>query len=86
MERLAGIEPALSVWETEVLPLNDSRVGAILKRTRIWTEINHSLFQREIALVAMTPVHVAAEPSTKSAAVQSRPFRLFSLVRRFQRK
>jgi hypothetical protein len=50
VERLAGIEPALSVWETEVLPLNDGRAGAILERTRIWTEINPSVRCRPASL------------------------------------
>ena len=28
MERVTGIEPALSAWEADVLPLNYTRVGA----------------------------------------------------------
>ncbi len=27
MERVTGIEPALSAWEADVLPLNYTRVG-----------------------------------------------------------
>ncbi len=33
-ERVTGIEPALSAWEAEVLPLNYTRVGAVRKRVR----------------------------------------------------
>ena len=34
MERVTGIEPALSAWEAEVLPLNYTRKGAVRKRVR----------------------------------------------------
>ena len=33
-ERVTGIEPALSAWEAEVLPLNYTRVGAVRRRVR----------------------------------------------------
>ena len=29
MERVTGIEPALSAWEADVLPLNYTRVGCL---------------------------------------------------------
>lgn len=29
LERVAGIEPALSVWKTSVLPLNYTRVNVV---------------------------------------------------------
>ena len=34
MERVTGIEPALSAWEAEVLPLNYTRTEAVRKRVR----------------------------------------------------
>ena len=34
VERVTGIEPALSAWEAEVLPLNYTRKGAVRKRVR----------------------------------------------------
>ena len=34
VERVTGIEPALSAWEADVLPLNYTRAGAWLPRLR----------------------------------------------------
>ena len=38
LERVTGIEPALSAWEADVLPLNYTRAGpAALRREASWT-------------------------------------------------
>jgi hypothetical protein len=38
MERVTGIEPALSAWEADVLPLNYTRADLLtLRREASWT-------------------------------------------------
>ena len=35
MERVTGIEPALSAWEADVLPLNYTRVDSHMNYSRV---------------------------------------------------
>ena len=63
LERVTGIEPALSAWEAEVLPLNYTRVAPVDVRLRCVRKSNPDSGRLRKSAFGGSPWTVPAMPS-----------------------